>query len=136
MPKFLVPVRKRMTCFGWLPVEGENDEDALRKAEEAMETARTVDAEWGEPEYDDFTFELDENRDVELALDFHNILGDLPKQFVEAVDELRRDSIKKVIEYLEESEAKHYLESGQDNDHVYAHLQRMKEALRHAKLLP
>ena len=54
-----VTVEKEMLCSGTVKVVADNCDDAVAKVDAMIleDKLRTVDVEWGEPEYVDFTFQ-------------------------------------------------------------------------------
>ena len=59
MKEFDVSVQKQMTCTGSVKVQAENGVDAIRKVKEQIRNGKldTSSVEWGDPEYEDCSFD-------------------------------------------------------------------------------
>jgi hypothetical protein len=59
MPKFNVSVEKRLYCTGNIEVEANDSDDALCQVSNKISLGelQTTDIEWGDPEYEDSSFQ-------------------------------------------------------------------------------
>lgn len=61
MPKYRVPVKKSMTATGTVEVTAKSAEEAQAKVQAQIDSGKlqTTAVEWGDPSYEEYSFEID-----------------------------------------------------------------------------